>query len=354
MRKWIFSLLIVVPHLFSSSLHAKNCKLDGGAGYRQDKFQWELAGPDNVPKVMSRLTWEDLRIFELQADFKKITCQNLYFRASGDYGWIFDGKNKDADFAYDSATHRTIEYSRSDNKANCGQVYDASAGLGYFYRWCFGVSQMRFAPVGGYAYHAQNLHMYDGYQSIDLDNPNFEGHHFHDLNSTYRARWYGPWVGVDLYYHINDCLTITGSFEYQWLQYHARGHWNLRQDILGDFHHRGFGRGYFTTVGIDYNFCAGWYIGALLKFDYSHLHNGKDRTVVGIPIDANEIHARKAKKLRDDAPLTFPGNGGDSESESSPSSSSSSPAVIPFDTEGKLRSVKWLSFSAIFTVAYNF
>lgn len=351
MRKMIVSLLASLSSLLVwQDVQAKNCKLDVGAGYRQDKVVWELAGPDDIPEVMSRLSWDNLRIFEIEVECKKITCQNFYFRGNADWGWIFDGKNRDTDYRLDERTDKVIEFSRSDNKANKGQVYDASVGAGYFSRWCFGLQKLRFAPVGGFSWHEQHLHIYDGYQVLDLDDPIFEGHHFQELDSTYKTRWYGPWAGLDLYFHLNEKITIYGAFEYHWMHYHARGRWNLRDDIIGDFHHTGFGNGYFTTISADYNFCNRWYMGAQFKFNFAHIHNGKDKTVVGIPVDQSVVlvdQKRNLKKLKEENPIKLHDED-DQEYDSSGSS------VIPFNTEGKLRSVKWYSFSFLFTVGYNF
>lgn len=324
MRKWMIKFLVPSLCFMAPFAESANCKFDIGAGYRQDRLEWELAGPDDVPTVMSKLTWKNLRIFDVEAQFRKITCYNLYFRGNADYGWIFDGDNTDSDYRAKNRRDRAIEYSRSNNNAGKGQVYDASAGLGYFIRWC----KLRFAPLGGYSIHEQHLHLYNGYQSIDLDEPHFEGHHFPGLNSTYNTRWHGPWAGLDMYYHINDQITLSGTFEYHWLHYRAKGNWNLRQDILGDFIHTGFGDGYFGTLSLDYNFCSGWYLGALCKLSYAHLNNGKDKTVIGIPITNNpgENHSRDE-------------DGGN---------------YLPFVTEGKLRNVKWVSFCFLFTAGYNF
>jgi Protochlamydia outer membrane protein len=330
MQKWIKKILTLLPGLclITVPVDSKNCKLDIGAGYRQDLLEWELAGPDDTPRVLSKLTWKNIRIFEVEAQFRKITDQNIYMRANADYGWIFDGANRDSDFRVEGKRNAVVEFSRSDNKASKGEVYDASAGLGYFLRWCFGSQQLRFAPLGGYSIHEQHLHLFKGFQTIDLDDPLFEGHHFRGLDSTYNTRWHGPWVGMDLYYHINEEITVSGTFEYHWLRYHANGNWNLRSDILGDFIHTGNGQGYFGTLGIDYNFCSGWYIGAQFKYNYAQVTNGKDKTVIGIPINALPGNS------------SFDDEGGRS--------------FIPFDTEGKLRNIKWTSFSFVFTTGYNF
>lgn len=299
--------------LLTSLLEADNCKLDIGAGYRQDHFVWELAGPKKGPPVLSRLTWKDLRIFDAAVCFKKITCNNIYFRVLGDYGRIFHGENRDSDFRRNNKG-QVEEYTRFDNNGGEGDVWDFSAGIGYFIKpdLCY----LRIVPLAGFSVHEQNLHMYDGFQSRWLDIPNYPGHHFKHLHSTYRARWYGPWLGTDLYYHINDRITLNSYLEYHGLFYQARGHWNLRRDFAGDFHHHGYGHGWLGTLGIDYNFLCGFYLGGYFSFNYFHVSKGRDKTPV----------------------LVKPEN--------------ENPKVVNF--VGKLKAVKWHSFSAIFTAGYNF
>src|SRR5262245_23501234 len=124
-------ILLFLGLLFLTQVEAKNFKLDVGGGYRQDSFEWELAGPNHELPVLSRLSWDDLRIFELTAQLKKISCQNVYFRMKGDYGWIFEGKNRDSDFEIEKKTGNIVEWSRSDNNGGQGYVWDFSAGLGY-------------------------------------------------------------------------------------------------------------------------------------------------------------------------------------------------------------------------------
>lgn len=310
------NILFLTLALFLNSLAADNCKLDLGAGYRQDQLIWELGAGKNAknePRVVSRLSWKDIRIFDVAGCFKKITCNNIYFRVSGDYGRIFHGKNRDSDYRI-NPLGEVEECTRFDNNGGEGDVWDASGGIGYFLRTEF--PPLRIVPLVGYSGHAQNLKMYDGYQSIWLDIPNYPGHHLNKLHSSYKTIWQGPWIGLDIYYHCNNRITITSMLEYHWLHYHAKGHWNLRPDFAGPFHHNGFGHGFLGTIGIDYNFLCGLYMGGYLSFNYFHVSHGRDRTPVYVHLNENERSV-----------------------------------VI---CEGGLRNVKWHSFSAIYTIGYNF
>lgn len=314
----VYLLLVLFP--FVSALEGKNCKVDIGFGFRQDFFQWELAGPENKPPVLSRLTWRDLNMCEFVLDAKKITSQNLYFRINGDVGWIIHGKNRDSDFQIKKRSKRIEEYSRSDNDGGKGNVWDASFGMGLFLRGFWGKDcNFRWVPLVGYSYHRQNLNLFNGFQTIQLREPKKEGHHIHHLDSSYDATWHGPWVGADFYYHLNDCLTVVGAVEYHWLCFSAKGDWNLR-NFTDDFHQHGHGQGVFGNFGVDYTFLNGWYIGAQFKGNYAWLRNGTDRVSFEVKIP---------KKHQPDK-------------------------VVEVHAQNKLRSVKWHSFSILFTAGYNF
>ena len=328
MRKFVIILLLA---LIGQS-EAKNFKLDVGGGYRQDFLEWELAGPNDAPPVLSRLTWRDLRIFELTAQLKKITCQNIYFRANGDYGRIFHGENRDADFEVDATNGNIVEFSRSDNNAGKGYVWDASAGIGYFFRFdC--IEGLRLVPLIGYAINEQHLKMFHGFQVFNLRDPQFTEHHFSDLDNSYDTRWRGPWIGSDIYYHFNEKIIFFTSLEGHWLSYRARGHWNLRDDFDGDFIHTGHGYGLYGTIGLDYNFLCGWYLGCQFKCNYSRIKNGRDRTPVRTFVDTGVLPLA-CKEAEDIAVVTQD--------------------QISTITEGKIKNVKWHSYSFLFTAGYHF
>ncbi len=307
------SLSIVAICGFHSTAEAKNLKCDLGAGYRQDYFSWELAGPNDTPPVLSRLTWEDLQIFEITAECKKITCNNVYMKFFADYGWIYHGKSHDSDFMQEKQSGKIVEVLSSTANAGKGDVWDISGGVGYFLHTNF--CALKVAPIAGFSYHEQFLKMFDGVSRINLLFPESQGALFSDLNSNYKARWYGPWVGFDLYYHINDQLTVTTTFEYHGMRYSATGHWNLRSDFAGDFHHRGWGHGLFGSASLDYNFCNKWYLGGQFRCNYAKVNNGNDSTPV-FEKSNNEIFVTHMK--------------------------------------GKIKSVKWHSFSILATLGYNF
>ncbi len=316
MQKCFFTFLVTLTALFikTSGIEAHEWVLDGGAGYRQDRFVWELAGPHDIPAVMSRLTWENIGIFELSAYSRIITDCNVYIRACGDYGWIMSGHNRDSDYTAHRRTGQTIEFLRSSAKSNKGNVWDLSGGLGYCLNTC--IAGLRVAPLAGYSYHRQCFWMHKGKIEIDLSSPEPEGRAIAGLNSSYKTSWQGPWIGADALYWYNCNLLINGSLEYHRMKFNAAGHWNLRQDFADDFRHDGWGNGLFSALGINYYLCEGWHVGGLLTYRYSWIENGRDCTpVINEDDDGN---------------------------------------VFIIDYYGKLKSIRWQSFSVILTAGYEF
>ncbi len=244
------------------------------AGPRTDNFDWNIAAADGTPNILSELTWDDLRIYQLKAAAKLAMNGPFYMRGHLGYGWIWDGSNQDSDY---TGNDRTGEYSRSNNKSDGGEVWDASAAIGY----TLDLGVVEVSPLLGYSYHAQYLQMTDGYQTICTGACTGSVGPFAGLDSSYDALWYGPWVGVDLRYKTrNRRLTLYGTFELHLVLYRAEANWNLRSDLQHpiSFEHTGDGEGALVSLGADYKLKGGWSVLANLDADAWRVKDGIDRT----------------------------------------------------------------------------
>ena len=215
--------------------------LELNLGSRVDQFDWNIAGnvAGNSPNIISELTWDDLEIAEVNTKVRIILFNNHFpfggtIRASVNYGEIQNGDNQDSDYGLDN---RTNEWSRSNNAANDGNVWDFTIGTGL----AFKTRNRKFtvSPLFGYSYHAQNLTIHDGYQTISRDNPfsldpadnpppvgPIAG-----LDSTYDAEWHSGWIGVDLDFQPSSTFELHGSIELHSAEYEAEANWNLRSDF---------------------------------------------------------------------------------------------------------------------------
>lgn len=238
------------------------------AGYRTDRLNWNIADSDGSPNVLSELTWNNLDIIEVKGT-ARFTTGYLYLRAYGDYGKIVDGDNQDSDYLGDD---RTLEFSRSNNASDNGEVWDVSGGAGVAIPVAEGLKLM---PLGGYSYHRQHLKITDGVQTIPATGP------FSGLDSSYMTNWYGPWAGADLLWKVWR-LAVRGSFEYHFLtEYFAEANWNLRSDFKHpvSFEHEADGRGVVASVGVDAALLE-WF-SLKVDFDYQDWRadeDGVDRT----------------------------------------------------------------------------
>lgn len=208
-------------------------------GSRVDQFDWNIAGIDNSPNIISELSWEDLEITEINAKGRIIMLNNRVpfggtVRGSISYGEIQSGTNQDSDFGLDN---RTNEWSRSNNQADDGEVWDITLGGGLVFHTAN--RKLMISPLVGGSYHSQDLTIHNGYQTISQDNP-FSPDPAEDpppvgpfagLASSYDAEWRSGWVGVDLEFQATPSFGLLGSLELHSAEYDAAANWNLRSDF---------------------------------------------------------------------------------------------------------------------------
>lgn len=301
MRKRFILGILAFAMLCSGQLLAKFGKegltLDFSAGYRQDYFKWNVSGPDGVPHILSELKWDKLNSYGFLVEGRYVNCYHIYFRGYADYARIYCGRNHDTDFAghhrhHDSSSsgssssgssssghhhHRAFEILRTEGKANKGELFDFSGGIGY--QFTFLVDRVSVSPVGGYSEHEQHLNISD--VEIEFNAiTDFVGP-VPGVHSRYNARWQGPWVGVDYTLQMTCNMWAYGTAEFHWARFQAKGHWNLRSDFVDDFRQKGHGHGRVFTFGINYDMGSIWHrtlsFGLIGTYQTWRLNNGTDR-----------------------------------------------------------------------------
>ncbi len=250
----LFVLLGVFPGVVSVAM----AESSGGSlslGYRVDSLDWNIRAGRGGPNILSELEWKDMDILQLRGELSGSNADGIYFRGQAGYGWVWDGQNRDSDYAGDN---RSLEFSRSNSDVDDGRVLDLSGGLGMtFY---FGeTEQWRIIPMVGYSYHQQNLRMVNGNQVVsNSDNAALLGFSFDlplgpfaGLNSTYDTTWHGPWLGADIFLDLQASGTIFMRLEAHWVDYFAQANWNLRGDFAHpvSFEHEANGQGQVLELG---------------------------------------------------------------------------------------------------------
>lgn len=250
-------------------------------GYRRDELVWNKAAPGGQPNILSELSWEDIEIATINLGATLYTRNNWLVNGDVVWGEIIDGKNQDSDYF---GNNRTMEFSRSNNGADEGNVMDVSVGLGYRFKWPTNetaASQFELRPKIGLAYHSQDLKIVDGFQTIS-GLPGFTPPvgPFGGLNSSYDTTWFGPWVGLEGLFYRNDKFSLGLNFEYHHIQYDATAQWNLRSDFAQpeSFKHEADGYGLVTELTSKWHFTPD--LALTIDFQYQRWladRNGKER-----------------------------------------------------------------------------
>lgn len=272
-QKFFQALLLLICCSLASGVNAaqagffKGAAFQLGSGYRSGELDWNIAGANNNPDVLSELEWEDLDIFQTEAAARiwfgsaRVPALSLCVKGTAAYGWILDGDNRDSDYA---SNHRTLEYSRSENSGEGGNLLDLSIAAGP--QLSFRQQQLTIALLAGWSYHEQNLEISDGWQTVALD-PNDLGP-IAGLDSSYDTQWWGPWLGTELSWQLGEKITLGGSFAWHFVEYEAEADWNLRSDLAHpvSFRHQADGRGLTLDLELQYQLTAAW----LLHLSYAY------------------------------------------------------------------------------------
>ncbi len=258
-----------IDHAYAGLFQQATLQL--GSGYRSGELDWNIAGDSSGsnPDVLSELEWKELELFQTEAEGRiwlgsaSWPDLSLCIKGSAAYGWIVDGSNRDSDYAGD---HRTLEFSRSENNGDGGNVLDLSIAAGpQFNLW---QGKLAIALLAGWSYHEQNLEISDGQQTIATD-PDALGP-IPGLDSSYDTKWWGPWLGTDLNWQLGERVTLCGAFAWHFADYEAKADWNLRDDLDHpvSFRHYANGRGLTLGLGLEYQLSSVWLLE--LSYDYQN------------------------------------------------------------------------------------
>lgn len=280
---------------------------DFGGGYRQDNLKWSISGYRGVPDILSELQWKDLQMAQVYGQIK-IALGCIYLKTKGGYANIFHGSNQDSDYL---ESGRNFEFSRSKARTS-GSAFDILGGVGV--RFPFFCERLILIPVGGYSDSEIDLHDRHGNQIINYYSPDDVGP-FPGLHSKYKAKWFGPWAGLDAEVRLYpSTIRLLGSFEYHWADYRGTGHWNLRDDFAGNIHHKACGFGLVGMLGLQYEIWCGFTLSLYGIAQHWHASDGRHWVKV------------------------YTGN-----------------PYAPTEKIGtKLNKVTWNSYSALATIGYNF
>ena len=241
-----------------------------GVGSRNDNLDWNIAG--GSVNILSELKWENLKIAQLSAAARLNIDADWSLRGMLAYGRINSGSNQDSDY---NGNNRTVEFSRSNNKGG-GAVRDGSIGLGRTLRLLNDAdgNSLSVTPLVGLSIHQQNLTMTEGFQTLPATGS------FPGLDSSYDAKWQGPWVGMDALLDSGGDWSLTVTGEYHWADYSAQANWNLRPDFSHpvSFVHTANGQGILLAAGATYLVSKDWRVGFSVQTQQWSTGRGIDKT----------------------------------------------------------------------------
>ena len=142
------------------------------------------------------------------------------------------------------------------------------------------------APLLGYSLNRQNLRIQDGNQVISTRSPApAVGPLSDQLNSTYFARWNGPWIGCDLRYRAGDQnpyfhpMQFGLSAELHYADYYGEGNWNLRSNLCHpkSFEHDAEGYGICISGEWLIALTPHWNLNLTADYQYWDTGTGTDR-----------------------------------------------------------------------------
>ncbi len=243
------------------------------AGWRQDHFQWTIAGSTagKDPNILSDLDWTDLEIVTSSLGAELVFKDQWRLRLSGTYGWIVDGDNRDSDYFLNN---RRGEFSRSTADTD-GYTVDANIELGYDLPAI--ADRITFTPLVGLGYHRQTLEDTNGVQTVD---PLYGAlGPFPGLNSQYQANWFGVTFGLESRIRVTDTVRFIAAGRYNLItDYEADGDWNLRSDLKGFKHESDGGDGWLLSAGIEWDFAPRWTLGIHGDWSLFETDHGTDTT----------------------------------------------------------------------------
>jgi hypothetical protein len=240
-----------------------------GTGYRQDQLRWTIAGDLNgtSPNILSDLNWTDVGLvpFSLEADVALANSWRIHLGAT--YATGVSGSVQDSDY---DRNNRQGEFSRSYADASGSSAFDAAVAFG---RDFTASPSVTLTPWVGLSIHQQNLSMQNGVQAIDTEDGALGA--FSGLDSSYDASWQGIMLGMDAKIRTGEKSRLLLGARYEFAQYEAKGHWNLRSDLQG-FTHSSNGGGIHLNAGWERDFGNQWTAGAYVDWLSFEANAGED------------------------------------------------------------------------------
>lgn len=189
--------------------------------------------------------------------------RNFYVKGFAYWGWGYGGDLSE------NLENLTFDHTNSaDIKIKKMLSYDFQVGAGYLFNWkYFGLG-----ICSGWARNREEIkpkhRNIEDVEVLSLVDNQIYGASYHTRNT-----WTGPWFGLDLFYYWR-CWRIEGGYEYH-LAHHSCNH--SRRSVQPEIAYEDSSNSSHAFGNVAYldascEFCDGWRIGSMLRYQYWTAH----------------------------------------------------------------------------------
>ena len=292
--------------------------IDIGFGWRRDNLTWHTKGMEggyHSATASSDFHFNDIEMYTVNGKAHWVGSE-YYIRLSGDYGSSIKGRAHQHFVITSPILGGTLSTFVNNHVKPRSEFFDCTGAVGYpimSYNGC-----LLIVPLIGYSFHRQRIRVKEGHDnsfssdfSLSSSNPFFSSSSLpasssaslSDLTpsgaldsnfyfdpfannsasnvaeligfspkkhiSNYRFTWYGPLVGVDIAYGLDDRWTLFTELEYHFLDRSHRKRNSLTAvDFVDDYHSERWAYGFNGTIGTNWDMGACWYATIAIDFKW--------------------------------------------------------------------------------------
>lgn len=290
---------------------------DLGIGWRRDQLKWEVSdlADSSVDAIASsHLNFKDVEMYMVHGK-ARWAGSAYYVRLAADYGWTDKGRAHEHFNISSPLVCGSLGTFVSSPIKRRSEVYDFNLAVGY--PFSFRCNCLMVVPLVGYSFHRQRLRVchkdhssFSSDFSLSSSNPFFSSSSFDSFTfgnttissdsfdpfgsdsasnvaevigfsplkhtDTYRFTWYGPFVGVDLAYGLDETWTLFGEFEFHFLdRCHRKRESYTAVDFIDDYHSKQWAYGFNGSIGTTIYFCSCWYTIIAVDFKFWKSNGGR-------------------------------------------------------------------------------
>jgi hypothetical protein len=238
--KWIYGLLCLALAVDVNG----QVEVRVSTGYEQENFHWSIAGngAGQDPNIYSELKWRGVGGFSGEVNLQWSAWKRWRVFAGAGRAFFHSGKMSDTDYGLDN---RNDVLYHQEFSVTSGYNEHGAIGIGYA---LIVHGAFRLTPFIGYGISQQYFPITD------------EGGPFSSLNSSYSAKWLGPFVRAMASWQVFPRWQLEGMVRYDQVVYRAVADWNLITDFSHpvSFRHHADGFGVTGELGLRYTAGRRW------------------------------------------------------------------------------------------------